>query len=315
MKKKYLIFAGLFLVLSSGAIWYFFFKAKSAEYRESEVKKGKITLKVLATGSVLPENRLQIKSSIAGRAEKILVKEGQIVGKGQVLALISSTERAVMLDSARAQGAEEVSKWEEIYKPTPIIAPLPGTIILRGIEPGQTFGTGDAIFVMADRLTIKAQVDETDLAQIHVGQKAKVTLDAFLDKDIDAKVIQVAYEAKTLNNVTTYMIDVLPEEKLDFLRSGMTANVTFFGETKENILLIENQFIKYENGKPLTQVKINDKPEDRELKLGITDGRKTEVLSGVEEGNTVMLVINKDSKIKNNMLSGPNQGTGKRGGR
>ena len=307
MKRKYIIIAAI-VILASVAIWFFFFKAKPTEYREAEIKKSRITLKVLATGSVLPENRLQIKSSIAGRAEEIRVKEGQQVYKGQVLALISSTERAVMLDSARAQGSDEVKKWEEIYKPTPIIAPLSGTIILRGIEPGQTFSTGDAIFVMADRLTIKAQVDETDLSQIHVGQKAKVTLDAYLDKDLEAKVIQVAYEAKTNNNVTTYVIDVLPKDKIEFLRSRMTANVTFFGETKENILVIENQFIKYENGKPLTQVKINDKPEDRELKLGITDGKKTEVLSGLEEGNTVMLVINKDTKLKNNMLSGPNSG-------
>lgn len=307
MKRKYIIIAAI-VILACVAIWFFFFKAKPTEYREAEIKKSRITLKVLATGSVLPENRLQIKSSIAGRAEEIRVKEGQQVYKGQVLALISSTERAVMLDSARAQGSDEVKKWEEIYKPTPIIAPLSGTIILRGIEPGQTFSTGDAIFVMADRLTIKAQVDETDLSQIHVGQKAKVTLDAYLDKDLEAKVIQVAYEAKTNNNVTTYVIDVLPNDKIEFLRSGMTANVTFFGETKENILVIENQFIKYENGKPLTQVKFNDKPEDRELKLGITDGKKTEVLSGLEEGNTVMLVINKDTKLKNNMLSGPNSG-------
>jgi macrolide-specific efflux system membrane fusion protein len=305
MNKKYLILAALFLTVACGAIWYFFFKTKSVEYREAEIKKAGITLKVLATGSVLPENRLQIKSSISGRAEKIFVREGDKVHKGQVLAQISSTERAVMLDSARAQGSEEVQKWEEIYKPTPIIAPLAGMIISRSIEPGQTFTTGDAIFVMADRLTIKAQVDETDLSQIRVGQKAKITLDAYLEKDFDAKVEHVAYEAKTVNNVTTYLIDVLPVEKIEFLRSGMTANVTFFGETKENILVIENQFIKYENGKPLTQVKVDGKPENRELKLGITDGRKTEVLSGLEEGSTVMLTINKDSKIKSNMLSGP----------
>ena len=312
MNKKYLILAALFLTLACGSIWYFFFKGKAVEYREAEVKKGKITLKVLATGSVLPENRLQIKSSISGRAEKIFAKEGDKVYKGQVLAQISSTERAVMLDSARAQGMEEVKKWEEIYKATPIIAPLSGTVIQRAIEPGQTFGTGDAIFVMADRLTIKAQVDETDLSQIRVGQKANVTLDAYLDKDLAAKVEQVAFEAKTVNNVTTYLIDVLPDEKIDFLRSGMTANVTFFGETKENILVIENQFIKYDSGKSLTQVKVNGKPEEREIKLGITDGRKTEVLSGLEEGNTVMLTINNDSKIKKNMLSGPNTGNRRR---
>jgi macrolide-specific efflux system membrane fusion protein len=312
MKKKYIIFASLFVVLATFAIWYFFFKAKAPEYKESQIKKSSITLKILATGTVQPENRLQIKSSIAGRAEQVLVKEGQRVGRGQVLAWISSTERSVLLDSARAGGAEELKKWEDVYKPTPVIAPLGGTIILRSIEPGQTFSTSDVLFAMADRLTVKAQVDETDLSQIHVGQKAQITLDAYLDKNLDAKVSQVAYEAKTINNVTTYTIDVLPTEKIEFLRSGMTANVTFFGETKEDILVIPNEFIKYEGGKPDIQVKTEKKPESREVKLGITDGKITEILSGLDEKDIVVLLINnKDSKAKKNMLSGPNT-SGKR---
>jgi macrolide-specific efflux system membrane fusion protein len=302
MKKKYWVIAGIVLIAAAFAIWYFFFKTPKAEYREHTIKKSDITLKVLTTGSVQPENRVQIKPSVSGRAESVLVKEGQVVSKGQVLAWVSSNERAAMIDSARATGAEEVKKWEEIYKPTPVVAPLSGTIILRGIEPGQTFTTSDAILVMADRLAIKAQVDETDLAQIHVGQKAKVTLDAYLDKEIDSRVSQMAYEAKTVNNVTTYVIDVLPEEKIDFLRSGMTANVTFFGETREGILVIPNEFIKYDSGKAKTTVKTGDKTEDRDLELGITDGKKTEVKSGLTEGDVVAFEIKKDSKSKNSMM-------------
>jgi macrolide-specific efflux system membrane fusion protein len=207
-----------------------------------------------------------------------------------------------MIDSARATGAEEVKKWEEIYKPTPVVAPLNGTIILRGIEPGQTFTSSDAILVMSDRLAIKAQVDETDLAQIHVGQKATVTLDAYLDREIPSRVSQLAYEAKTVNNVTTYVIDVLPEEKLDFLRSGMTANVTFYGEKKEDIVVIPNEFIKYDSGKAKAMVKVGDKREDRDLELGITDGKRTEVKSGLAEGDVVVLEIKRDGKSKNSMM-------------
>jgi macrolide-specific efflux system membrane fusion protein len=312
MKKKSIIIVGVIVVVAAAAIWYFFFKTKALEYKESQIKKASITLKILATGTVQPENRLQIKSSIAGRAEQVLVKEGQRVGRGQVLAWISSTERSVLLDSARAGGAEELKKWEDVYKPTPVIAPLGGTIILRSIEPGQTFSTSDVLFALANRLTVKAQVDETDLSKIQVGQKAQVTLDAYLDKNLDAKVSQVAYEAKTTNNVTTYTIEVLPTEKIEFLRSGMTANVTFYGETKEDILVIPNEFIKYENGKPDIQVKTENKPESREVKLGMTDGKKTEILSGLDENEIIVLLINnKDRKAKNNMLSGPNT-SGKR---
>ncbi len=304
MKKKIIIILSIAIVAAAFSVWYFFFKTKPTQYKESQVKIGKITLKILATGTVQPENRLQIKSPLSGRAEKINVVEGQKVRKGDVLAWVSSTERAVLLDSAHSQGEAEVKKWEEIYKPTPIIAPLNGTIILRNIEPGQTFTTNDAILVMADRLTIQTQVDETDLAQIKLQQRAQVVMDAYPDKSLEAKVNQIAFEARTVNNVTSYTIDVLPAEKIEFLRSGMTANVTFFGETKENILVIPNEFIKYEGGRPSVQVKKDEKPETREIKLGITDGKVTEVLSGIEENETLMLAQLKDTKAKANIFSG-----------
>ncbi|MBY0554043.1 efflux RND transporter periplasmic adaptor subunit [bacterium] len=294
MKKKYVIIS-VILVLTVGISLYFVFKKKPALYKEAKVEKGSITLKILATGTVQPENRLQIKSPISGRAEQIFVKEGQKVYKGQVLAMISSTERAVMLDSARSQGKDEIKKWEEIYRPTPIVAPLAGMIILRSIEPGQTFTTSDAVFVMADRMTVEASVDETDLAQIYVDQKAEVNLDAYVDKKIEAKVSQVAFEAKTVNNVTTYTIQVLPIEKLDFLRSGMTANVTFVGTEKKDILIVPNEYIKYESGKAKVQVKTNDKPDNREVKLGITNGKITEIVSGLVEADTILLPLNSDN--------------------
>jgi macrolide-specific efflux system membrane fusion protein len=303
VSKKLTFIILVILAISALTIWIFFFRSKAPEYKSSQVKKGEITLKVLATGTVQPENRLQIKSSISGRAEKILVVEGEKVKKGQILAWISSTERAVLIDSARAQGDEEVKKWEEIYKATPIIAPLSGTIILRAIEPGQTFTSSDAIFVMADRLTIMAQVDETDLSQIRLNQRAVVTLDAYNDRQLESKVHHIGFEAKTVNNVTTYAIEVLPSEKLDFLRSGMTANVTFFGEQKKEILVISNEFIKYNAGKPTALVD-NGKTdkETRSLQLGITDGKITEVIAGLNAGESVLLENGNDEKQKGSFL-------------
>ena len=53
--------------------------------------------------------------------------------KGQILAWMSSTERAALMDAARSKGPEEVSRWEELYRPTPILAPIRGTVISRNI--------------------------------------------------------------------------------------------------------------------------------------------------------------------------------------
>ncbi len=232
MKKNKVIMTAIILAIGGGVFWYWRSAAPAETYRSVQIKSGDLTLKILATGMVQPENRLEIKPPVAGRVENVLVKEGQKVKKGQILAWLSSNERAALIDAARSKGASEVKEWENLYKPTPLVAPLGGTIILRSVESGQTFTTNDAVLVMSDRLTVKAQVDETDLAQIFLKQKSEIILDAYPDKPLPAEVDQLAFEAKTVNNVTTYLIDVLPTEAPEYMRSGMTANVTFIGSGK-----------------------------------------------------------------------------------
>lgn len=303
MKKSKIISIAVIIIVLGFGIWFFTRSDSKENLRSAEITTGDITIKILATGTVQPENRLEIKPPVAGRVESVLVKEGQKVKKGQILAWLSSSERAALIDAARSRGDEEVKQWEEMYKPTPLVAPLGGTIILRSVESGQTFTASDAVLVMSDRLTVKAQVDETDLAQIHLKQKSEIILDAYPDQVLPAMVDQVAYEAKTVNNVTTYLIDVLPENTPDYMRSGMTANVTFVGNTKNNVVLIPNEFIKYENGKPFALVKSNPndkKTVSRELELGLSDGKNSEVISGLQVGEKIFLsIMRKDAKGSN----------------
>ncbi len=287
-KKWIYIVVGVLVVAVAG---YFIYSKRSVRvsYREHQVVKGDLEVTILATGTVQPENRLEIKPPVAGRIEKVIVEEGQKVYKGQILAWMSSTERAAMIDSARSQGAEELQRWEQLYKPTPIIAPLAGMIISKNVESGQTFSTNDAVLVMSNRLTVKAQLDETDLAQIKNGQTCEVLLDSYPDDTITAKVDRIAYEAKTVNNVTTYLVDVLPSNAPEFMRSGMTANVTFHVNKKVDVVIIPTEFIRYDTGKPTILLKReNEEPLEKDVKLGASDGKQSEVLKGVELGETIL---------------------------
>jgi len=291
MKRKWIWIGSAVVVIAVG-IW--FWKGRSSShvaYQEFQAERGDLAITVLSTGTVQPENRLEIKPPVAGRIDQVLVKEGQKVTKGQVLAWMSSTERAALLDAAQAQGPEEVKRWEELYRPTPVLAPLSGTLILRSIEAGQTVTNTDAILVMSDRLIVTALVDETDMAQIKLKQKADIVLDAYPNDKIDATVSQIAYEAKTTNNVTTYDINVLPKTIPPFMRSGMTANVTFYVDSRKDVLLIPTEAVNYHNGEPSVLVrdpKDPSTPIDRPIQLGLSDGRQSEVLDGLKEGDTVL---------------------------
>ncbi len=302
MKKKLIIVAVLIVAVTVPFLLYKK-KANGEEYKKVKVTVGDLKVTILSTGTVEPENRLEIKAPVAGRVESVLVKEGQKVKRGQVLAMISSTERAALIDAARARGEEERKKWEDYYKAIPIYAPISGTIILRNVEPGQSFTSSDAILVMSDRLTVKAQVDETDIAKVKVGQSAEIILDAYSDKVIPAGVDKIAYDAKTVNNVTTYIVDVLPVNTPDFMLSGMTANVTFSVDSRKAVLLLPTEAIRNKDdhfyvflaGK-------NGKPVETNVNTGASDGKNIQVVSGVSEGDTVLIPVakkNNSSKTNN----------------
>jgi len=294
MKKGLVIFIALGLLGAGG--WYgwnwYQKKNESPPYREVKVERGNLEVTVLATGVVQPENRLELKPPIAGRVESILVEEGRMVDKGQVLAWLSSSERAALLDAARAKGSGEVAHWEDLFKPTPLLAPLNGLIIVKNVVPGQVVAATDVVLVMSDHLIVNTQVDETDIGKVRLGEQVTISLDAYPDTKIEGNVIRIGFESKTVNNVTIYEVRVKPTSVPEFMRSGMTANVTFFTGGKENILLIPAEAIRQENGKPtvlLPNPTGPDRPITREIQTGMSEGKNTEVVTGLVEGETILV--------------------------
>ena len=301
----------IFLILLGWMSYSLFFKTtkEKVSYQEYIIKKGNLNTSILATGTVEPENRLKIKPPIAGRADKVLVKEGMYVKKGHVLAWLSSTERAALLDAAKSKGDIELKEWESMYKPTPVLAPISGTIIAKNIEAGQSFTNSDAIFVLSNRLAIKAQIDETDISKIKLKQIVDIVLDAYPETVVKGIVTLIAYDSEKVNNVTTYIVDVVPENIPDFMRSGMTVNVTFHLEAKDDVLLVPVEAINSEANKQFVLIKDeNDakKNTSLEVKLGISDSKFYEVVSGLKENDTILIReynLLKDENSKTSPLS------------
>jgi membrane fusion protein, macrolide-specific efflux system len=301
MKRKIIILlvgAALLMAVGAGLWWWTRADTASPAYREVSATRGRLEVAVQSTGTVQPLNRLEIKPPLAGRAEEVLVKEGQVVKKGQVLLWMSSNERAALIDAARARGPEEVRRWEEFYRATPVIAPIDGTLIQRRIEPGQSFTANDAVLVIADRLQVEAQVDETDIAQIHPRLPARIVLDAYPGEAVAGKVGAVAYEAKAVSNVTTYTVDVVPERIPALMRSGMTATVIFLIAVRENALLVPAHALRDDSGRKFVLVPGSDgSPREQVVEAGLSDGRQSEILSGLNEGEKVLIVqAKRDSK-------------------
>ncbi len=299
-QKTSIILIGLVALgaIAAGLWWWRQADSSSPAYREESVTRGRIEVTVQSTGIVQPRNRLEVKPPLAGRAEEVSVQEGQIVKKGQVLLWMSSSERAALIDAARARGPEEVRRWEEFYRATPVVSPIGGTVIQRKIEPGQSFTASDALLVIADRLLVEAQVDETDIALIRLRLPARILLDAYPGESVPASVGALAYEAKSVSNVTTYTVDVVPARIPAQMRSGMTATVTFLIAAKDDVLRVPSHALRNDSGHKSVLVPGADgAPRTQEVDTGLSDGRLTEILSGLNEGDKVLIAqVKRDNK-------------------
>ncbi|MDD5128694.1 MAG: HlyD family efflux transporter periplasmic adaptor subunit [Candidatus Omnitrophica bacterium] len=295
-KTKFYFIVPVFLIIAAFLIMRNWPKADSGEMsKEIKPVVGSIQTIISTTGTVLPKNRLEIKPPVNGRVESVLVKEGQKVKAGDTLAWMSSTERAALLDAAQGQGPEQLKYWQAAYKPIALLAPIDGEVIVATTQPGQTITTSDAVVVLSDRLIIRAQVDETDIGRIKLKQDAFITLDAYLDQKIEAVVGHIYYESETVNNVTIYKVDLIPENTPEFFRSGMNATIDFKAEAREKALLLPVEAVRKEKEDSYVLLKQegSNNPAKRIVTIGITDDKNYEILSGVTPEDTILITTKK----------------------
>ncbi len=289
-KKLHIIIAAVVFACAIAIALYFRGRDSGPTYREVRPSVGDLSTFITAVGTVQPQNRIEIKPPISGRVEKVMVREGRKVRAGQALALLSSVERAALLDAARAQGEESVGYWEDVYKPTLLLSPIDGEVIVRAVEPGQTVTANDVIVVISDRLIIKAQVDETDIGRVRLNQKAEVTLDAYPDIIVESRVDHISYESRLINNVTIYEVDILPKRVPDVFRSGMSATVKIIEHVTENALLIPREAVQYEPD--ASYVLVKDKKggiSKRKVVTGESDDSSIQIKDGIRIDDTILI--------------------------
>jgi macrolide-specific efflux system membrane fusion protein len=271
-------------------------------YDYIRVDRGQMRVTLRESGVIQPEHRLNITPPIPGRVDTLEVANGAAVKQGQVLAYLSSTDRAALIDAARAAGGKEYKFWQDVYKPAPLLAPLDGRIISTAVVPGQVVVTAQTVFTMADHLIAQANVDETDLEHIWDGQSVEVTFEGFPDTTLTGKVHEIAYDSTTVNNVTTYLVNIFLDKTPNFVVSGLSTNIFFLVSDRPNILRIPTDAITPE-GQVLVIKSPGADPVLQDVKVGTTDGTYTEILSGLVEGDWIARQKFELAKVNNNNFS------------
>jgi macrolide-specific efflux system membrane fusion protein len=261
------------------------------------------------TGVVEPENRVEIQPSASGRVEKILVEEGAAIKAGQVLALMSSSDRVAILDAARAMSDDQYKSWQETYKPIKIISPISGTLILRNVVEGQTVGASSVLFAISDKLIVSASLDESDIGKVKLGQNATLVLDAYPDKKVRGRVFKILDEGTTKNNVVTYTVKLRPERVPPFFRSQMTANIKIRVSERKDILLVPALAVTIDSKGETAVITSMAKgqPVYSKVETGQSEGEQVEITSGLKAGDEVIYqektyTAQKDSSGKNPLM-------------
>lgn len=204
---------------------------------------------------------------------------------------------------------ESVSKAQTNLGYAIITSPIDGIVLSKEVEEGQTVAAAmetPTLFIIAQDLTdmqVIADVDEADIGGVKEGQRVTFTVDAFPDDLFEGKVTQVRQEATEESNVVTYEVVIsAPNDDLK-LKPGLTANVTIFTNERDGVLAVPSKALRFapnENllaeGESITDCEGKDKVWMREgsnfkavpVKIGVTNGTYTEIISGLKEGDAVL---------------------------
>jgi len=200
------------------------------------------------------------------------------------------------------QAQASLKQLEEQLSYTTITSPMDGVVLSRDVELGDAVSsilvmgsTATLVMTIGDttQVYVQGKVDESDIGKVYMGQPARIKVESFKDKTFLGKVTKIAPLGVEKDNVTTFEVRVSIENPGGELKANMTANAEILLEEHKGVLTVPEQAVIYDKDRNAS-VEVPDPKEKKgrrkvSIKAGISNGTRTEVLSGVNAGDTVIL--------------------------
>jgi HlyD family secretion protein len=237
-------------------------------------------------------------------------------------ALDTAVQARKSAEAAVAQAQAQLAKDRTNLGYSVIRSPVSGVVVNRAVDLGQTVAASfqtPTLFQIAQDLS-KMQIDssfaEADIGGIKVGQRVQFTVDAFPERSFNATVKQVRLNATTLQNVVSYDVVVAVDNPEQILMPGMTAYVNVEVAQRKDVLLVPNAALRFrpaEAGEVAARGKAQSRGEMRTgtiyvleggslravpVRMGITDGRVTEIASGDLKVGDLVIVGAQESAVE-----------------
>lgn len=262
--------------------------------------------------------RDQAKAAIASSMASLKVSEAQLeeskARKERIKALLEDNliskesydqvEAEYKSSLARVEAAKEeinrlekyLKEAEDKLKKTTILSPIDGKVVELILKEGEVVisGTpnvpGSTIAVIADLSNIISEVDvvESEISKISLGQNAKITVDAFAQKELDGIVEEIGESAFKKVDVNYFKVKVKILDNFLELKPGMTSKAKIFVQEKKDVLAVPSQAIQEKKGEKFIFINENGKAKKITVTTGIQDQIYTEILGELKEGVPVV---------------------------
>ena len=269
--------------------------------------------KVNAAAPDLPMYKLTLDRNTAMQKEGIVSLQALNDANKDYLAALTrrdSSKAQIGVDTAKLRQAKaqvlqsqaSLKQLTEQLGYTTIIAPMDGEILSRDVEIGDAVSSilvlgSTATLVMTEgdtsQVYVQGKVDEADIAHVYMGQPARIKVESFRDRVFNGKVTKISPMGVEKDNVTTFEVRVSIDNPGGELKALMTANAEILLDEHKGVLTVPESAVIYDNQKNAS-VEIPDKSQKEgkrkiAVKVGLSNGNLTEIVSGLKEGDQVVL--------------------------
>ena len=243
-----------------------------------------------------------LTAQAAGTVTSINVQEGSDVAKDDIILGLSGDDLTESIQSAsESLRSAEISmqNLQDTMNNYTITAPISGTIIEKDAKVGDAVKTGDTLCIVYDLsyLEMNINVDELQISSISVGQQVQITADAVPDKTYVGTVTRVSMKGTSNGGTTTYPVSIRIDDT-DGLRPGMNANAEIVVAEANNALVVPNAAVVRGSYVLVTKDSPSAANADTAMeapegfvyvpvKTGVSDDDYTQIVSGIQEGDTI----------------------------
>ncbi|MGK2857617.1 MAG: efflux RND transporter periplasmic adaptor subunit [Thermoanaerobaculia bacterium] len=289
----------------------------------TEISTGAISSYISATANLVAENEVRIIGEAEGRVTQLLVEEGDVVQKGQTLAVLNRDDAEILIakSKVRAENAgvafnrakemynkdlmskgdyektemeksvaeQELAEAQWRYSKTTIRAPFAGRVTSRKIQVGTHVRPGEELFTVTDYdpLIALIYIPETDVLALEEGREVRLNLKADEGVAFKGRISQISPVVDTATGTVKVKVEAIKPPKT--VRPGSFVSVNIIRETRGAAVLLPREAVIRELRDAHVFVTDGNKATKRVIQLGIEEGTNVQVLSGVKAGEKVII--------------------------